>query len=104
MKLVDLNPRWVGYGGEGVTDAQDKPVPARERVGVQFDCPCGCSRPIFIPFTNPPDGGPPIDQPPRPTWERTGDTFETLTLKPSILRMEGCKWHGFITDGSTSTV
>lgn len=32
-------------------------------------------------------------------WERTGDTFDTLTLKPSIQRVGGCAWHGFITNG-----
>ena len=37
-----------------------------------------------------------------PTWQRTGDTFETLTLHPSILRSPqkgGCGWHGWVTNG-----
>lgn len=34
-------------------------------------------------------------------WDATGDSFQKLTLKPSILVNEscGCGWHGFITDG-----
>ena len=44
---------------------------------------------------NPVDGGPrfPYDH---HYWERTGDTFETLKLTPSIQRVGGCGWHGFI--------
>lgn len=37
MKLIELNPRWVGAGGEGVSDRHGDPVPWREGVGVSFD-------------------------------------------------------------------
>lgn len=41
-------------------------------------------------------------------WQRTGDTFETLTLSPSILVNANapreypdiCHFHGFITNGA----
>jgi len=102
MKLIDLNPRWVGHGGEGVSDANHNPVPRRDGIGITFNCPCGCGTRVFIPFTNPLDGGLPSEK--SCTWDRTGDTFETLTLKPSILRMDGCKWHGFVTNGEIQTV
>jgi len=102
MKLTDLDPRWVGHGGEGVSDANGNPIPRRERIGIPFDCACGCGSPVFVPFRNPIDGGPAWDK--RCTWERTGDSFETLTLKPSILRVKvngkGCGWHGFVTNGA----
>ena len=105
MRLLDLDPNWVGAGGEGVTRSDTgEPVPRREGVGVMFKCPCGCDVPCFVPFANPLDGGPPHD-PGRPVWQRTGDTFETLTLTPSILRISGCpaKWHGFVTAGQIIT-
>lgn len=97
MKLTELNPQWIGTGGEGVTDKNGNPVPHRKSVGIEFNCPCGCDLPCFVPFKNPIDGGPGVcaDH----GWEREGDTFETLTLKPSILRKSGCGWHGFITNG-----
>ena len=108
MKLIELNPRFLGAGGEGITNADGLPAPEREGVGVIFTCPCGkCDEfhECYVPFTNPLDGGSPIDG--HPTWQRTGDTFETLTLTPSILRSVnkgGCGWHGFITNGEVLTV
>lgn len=112
-KLTDLNPHFLGSGGEGVSQlnpatGQYEPAPKREGVGVQFDCPCGCEMPCYVPFENPLDGGKPLrDDHGRPLWARTGDTFETLTLTPSILRSKergGCGWHGFVTNGEVRTV
>ncbi len=105
MKLNDLNPRFLGAGGEGVF-RDDKPAPRREGVGVEFDCPCGkCGIPCYVQFDNPLDGGSKYN-PPHAGWKRTGETFETLTLTPSILRTlpHGCGWHGFITNGEVITV
>jgi hypothetical protein len=101
-KLVDLNPVFVGYGGPGVSQ-NGQEVPRREGVGLGFDCPCGCGFQLYVPFENPLDGGPPVERRRDGTggWQRTGETFETLTLTPSILRGEPCpkRWHGFITSG-----
>lgn len=102
MKLTELNPWWVGAGGSGVSDAHGNPVPERQGVGISCDCPCGkCGRRLYVPFHNPLDGGSSYDTRPDGGWERAGDTFETLTLTPSIQRMDpdGCRWHGFITNG-----
>jgi len=109
MRLVDLNPEWVGSGGPGVTNSSDgSPVPRRERVAIDMDCPCGsssCER-LLIAFLNPEDGQPSIYHP--RGWHREGDTFETLTLSPSIQRIVlkrqdgtpvNCAWHGFIQNG-----
>lgn len=99
MKLTDLNPKFVGAGGDGITDSAGNPVPKRSGVGIGFDCPCGsseCLR-VYIGFTNPLDGQGPYTQSPR--WDRTGDTFETLTLSPSIQRLDNCKWHGYLRNG-----
>ena len=103
MKLTDLNPNWFCSGGDGVFNAATgEPVPRRDRIGVSFDCPCGCDQRLAIGFENPPDGGPPAwDK--VPTWRRIGDTFETLDLKPSILRSGGCGWHGFVNHGEVVT-
>lgn len=97
MRLIDLNPKWIGAGGEGITSADGTPALERNGVAVSFDCPCGCGTPAVIEFTIAIDGKPWRAD----GWTRTGDTFETLTLAPSIQRAEpdGCKWHGFIRAG-----
>jgi len=144
MKLLELDPRFVGAGGEGVytqgppcaqcfpnadgTAAACEacegrgytllPAPARTGVGVSFLCPCAtCTAKrtgnsdedwylrVFVGFSNPLDGGPAYDPRPGAQWARTGDTFETLTLRPSILRTPpfGCGWHGFVTNGEVTS-
>jgi hypothetical protein len=74
-KLIDCNPNWVeNYFGSDRVDA------------IVFDCPEGhvhCKH--VIPFS------PALDGTIHPTeqgrgWQRIGDTFETLTLSPSIAR------------------
>jgi hypothetical protein len=96
MKLTDLNPRWIGTGGEGVT-RNGEPVPYQHGVAIVFDCPSGCGTKCCIPFTPTLDGGPPLRE--DHLWQREGDDFATLTLTPSIQRMDGCKWHGWIRNG-----
>lgn len=86
MKLTELGAQFYG-------DTKSKGR------GVLMECPCGkCGeeRMLAIEFENPIEG-PKAEGSAR--WTRTGDTIETLTLRPSIKRLEGCKWHGFITDG-----
>lgn len=103
MRLIDLNPEWDGVGGEGVFEtATGSPIPRRDRTGVSLDCPCGCEHRLHVPFANPVDGRGPTW--PGYGWEREGDTFETLTLKPSIQRERPARcWHGFITNGEIIT-
>jgi hypothetical protein len=108
MKLTELAPEWIGAGGAGISNADGSPAPERKGVGVLLTCPCGnCDdmHDLYVPFTNPIDGGPPVNDG-HATWQRTGDTFETLTLTPSILRSKekgGCGWHGFITNGEIAS-
>jgi hypothetical protein len=105
VKLIDLHPRWIQSGGAGITDKDGKPIPERRGIGIVFDCPCGCESPCFVPFSNPLDGRP-ADRA-QPLWKRTGETFETLTLKGSIRRIAfqgSCAWHGFVTNGEIKTV
>ena len=108
-RFIDLNPHFIGSGGEGVTKLDGTPVPFRGEIGVIFDCPCGCNSPCYIPFANPRDGPGPLE-PGKPNWTMTmdGDDFDTMTLSPSIQRHKlsddyGCNWHGFITKGAIIT-
>ena len=129
MRLVDLHPYFIGSGGAGVyaktgracgacrsedrascdacfgTGDEYGPAPERDGVGIVCDCPCGNTdehHQLYVPFKNPLDGGPALDD--RTGWQRTGDTFETLTLTPSILRRSHCGWHGYITNGNVTSV
>lgn len=87
-------------------------------MGLSFDCPCcrGTERAtrLAVFFANPVDGGPPADDAAdpgwnevdghlrhaHPRWTRSGDTFETMTLSPSIDASAHGHWHGFISEGS----
>lgn len=106
MRLVDLHPQFLSSGGEGITRSDTgEPIPKTEGVGIMFDCPCGNfeeEHRCYVPFSNPIGPGPGRDESGR-GWQRTGDTFETLTLTPSIYRINGCGWHGFITNGVVHT-
>ena len=103
MKLIDLNPKFLFHGGEGhyrkLENGEREQFPLREGVGISFDCPCGkCNERTILNFKNPIDGDEPIS-PYQPCWERKGNTFEHMTLTPSIQRMGKCRWHGYLTDG-----
>lgn len=123
MRLTELKPRWVGAGGEGVFQknaaGEYEPAPERHGVGVSFLCPCPtCTAKrtgnddqdfylrVFVGFRNPLDGGAAHDPRPGAQWERSGDTFESLTLMPSILCTPpyGCGWHGWVRNGEVITV
>ena len=97
MKLTDLNPRWVGTGGEGISDMDGNQVPYRANIAILFDCPCGCDSDVCLNISNPLGGAEPLKDGNK--WERTGETFETLSLSPSFLRVSHCKYHGFVTNG-----
>jgi hypothetical protein len=91
MKLTDLDPNWI-VDREG-----------RTGMGVTFRCPCrpGCDTYLGVWFANPIDGGPPASAElmPKPRWQRSGESFETLTLAPSVDASASGHWHGFITSG-----
>jgi uncharacterized protein DUF6527 len=106
VKLVELNPKFLAsYGVEGQRT---------EGMGVDFDCPCGNhskDHRLYVPFENRIGPGPLASTTDAKGWKRTGETFEKLTLTPSIQRTEGvaddgigCRWHGFITNGEVITV
>lgn len=95
MRLSDLNPRWFTQG--------ESP----DIVGITFDCPCcaGKTR-LGVLFVEEIDR----DGLPNDThwtrkgvkWHRTGDTFENLTLTPSVDASGFGHWHGSVTNGATA--
>lgn len=110
MKLLDLNPRAVLWGDDST----------RRGMGLSFDCP-GCRKVrIVIPYANPQDGraaalptsipenaSPELKERVRQQnlrWQRTGDSFENLSLTPSIDASQSGHWHGFVTSGQISGV
>src|SRR3546814_7183527 len=53
--------------------------------GLNFQCPCGCGSLLGVSF------GP-------GRWSITGPR-DRPTVNPSILHMDGCRWHGYLTAG-----
>ena len=89
MRLTELEPRWIQAEG-------------RPGMGMHFYCPCcGGATSIGIYFKNPLDGGEPAKGE-SPLWERIGDDFETMTIKPSIDGSASGHWHGHITNGEVT--
>jgi hypothetical protein len=97
MRLVDLEPWWITRAGR--------------IVGIGFLCPCCQDTNLAVLFANPPDGGPahppdencPGDNAGR-RWQRTGSTFDDISLSPSIdaSRPPAPHWHGFIVQGEVA--
>lgn len=112
MRLTDLNPRW--FSVDGASDARD---------GVAFDCPCercasghqirnaGVARRcrLGVQFAGRPmtlqekldhvhEFGT-FDVPPGVVWEAKGDSFDTLTLSPSVDASASGHWHGHVKNG-----
>jgi len=87
-RLSELEPRFVTDEGR--------------RVGVSFNCPKCSGHRVAVNADPPFDPGPTSPKP----WRRSGETFEELTLRPSVVANRRddsgaaveC-WHGFITDG-----
>lgn len=97
MKLTELNPRWTSF-----TDPS-----SGIRSGITFDCPHCQTQRLGVVFSNPIDPQGWLEKGiTKPTveceWERSGESFETLTLSPSLdnSRIDaGGHWHGFIKNG-----
>lgn len=107
MKLTELDPRWITFHGW----ASDSPF----CIGLTFQCPHCRSQRLGVLFDHPIDPdhvaetfGVAYDPAAfgaglgMKAWTRSGDTFDTLTLTPSINTKESGHWHGFITNGEVA--
>lgn len=96
MRLTELNPRGVldadvVVGGQTIHDEH------RDWMGISFECPhCRAVR-IAVFYANPLDGKAASDE--GLLWVRTGDSYETLTLSPSVDASKSGHWHGWIING-----
>lgn len=121
MKLTELQPKWIGLNGEhlwlGVRDGHGRAGWSGQNphFGLTFLCPhCREQRigVMFKPFIDPDDlvklatwalPGAPNPNTGEVTevlwWTRTGDTFDALSLTPSIDLSKYGHWHGYITNG-----
>lgn len=97
MKLTDLDPRW-GVDADIVIGGVNRHDPDRHGMGITFDCPHCRTMRLAVFFANPIDGKAPSDDATR-LWQRTGESFENLSLSPSIDASKHGHWHGFITNG-----
>lgn len=115
MKLTDLRPELFRYEERvetwKTTDG-DKTGPRCYRVPVVnfadadcvwFWCPkCNGEHPIEVTIAGRglPDHLGTHNKDGKPTrWNLFGDSFENLSLTPSIQLEGGCNWHGFVTNG-----
>lgn len=101
MNLRDLDAAFVTVHDNGsITYLRDE---INGSNALFFECPCG-THSLVIAF-EPTGGGAPAQQVGLSRnggrWQRTGDTLDTLTLRPSIAVGSSSRecWHGFITDG-----
>lgn len=103
IRLIDLNPRWI-QGGQWTDSSGTMHFPnydlsnPRHGMGVTFECPLHRDHRLGVWFANPVDGKPPIDGK-ETLWQRTGATFEEISLSPSIDASEHGCWHGHIANG-----
>lgn len=131
MKLIDLNPRWFaepGRVGQGVVFlcpcCINRPIlvgrapsttnpagPTKVELAIAFSNPIddGAVFPIKkqkalwdVLIYNVGDVNHPAIVPPGVHWKREGDTFETLSISPSVDASASGHWHGFVTAGKIS--
>jgi hypothetical protein len=108
MKLTELDPRWVAIHGwdspngtqNYVCGATSGPFYREAPGGLSFICPMHRTHRLVVFFENPWDGLPP-ERSGKYRWHRENETFDTITLRPSInaqVADPSC-WHVFITNG-----
>jgi hypothetical protein len=110
MRLRDLEPAFLAYNT--VVEGAEKRVfhkqvhEFNEAQGIEFLCPC-CyeankgnvgTHLVIVWFKD----KVPVDAEPGPgRWTPSGNSFDNLTLAPSIQLRGGCNWHGFVQNGLT---
>ena len=108
MMLIDLEPSFYNIGGEGIYNPDGSKTEERVGMGLIFLCPCGCRGLCSLGFENPIDKKEPYsnDRTGVSRWRREGETFESMSLQPSILIHPSpsseppCRgWHGYLING-----
>jgi hypothetical protein len=100
MRLTELEPRWVASNWDsalggikfGITFLC--PHCRTQRLAVCFDPPIGRDERLQLNAWADPRANA------KHVWKREGDTFDTLTLAPSVDASSSGHWHGFITNGA----
>lgn len=104
MKLTDLDPRWA-IDADLVIGGVSRHYEGRHGMAISFECPCclGTDRRtrLGVWFANPVDGLPPTDNASN-LWRRSGESFDDLTLTPSVDASKHGHWHGHITNGEVT--
>lgn len=112
MTLLELQPRWClasrWDSPDGTPHFVNGDMTKRSGMGLSFLCPVHRDHRLVVMFANPIDGLPRCAES-KYCWQRTGETFDTLTLGPSIDAsgsmmnaagvVETPCWHGFIITG-----
>lgn len=97
MKLTNLNPRWIGIHNFDAGSIYN--------IGLAFDSPTTGKRlavlfnPVIDPAGLAAKYGWATFFPESKKWNRTGDTFDTISLAPSLDFSASGEWHGWITNG-----
>jgi hypothetical protein len=100
MRLVDLEPEFVRFLPELVTDRMHKREAVStlaEAQGIRFWCPTDRGYRICVPFRG---RGAPADENGGIQWGVSGTGFDNLTLTPSVNTRP---WHGFVTNGEVTS-
>lgn len=121
VRLVELSPKWViasfisaRHGVEVRAHSFPGYEGFRVGMGVSFECPVHRTHRLVVPFENPIDGGPKAREGLGPNrdrwWTRAGDTFDALTITPSVNYRyldangdEQTHWHGCIRNGEVTS-
>jgi Family of unknown function (DUF6527) len=108
MKLTELDPHWVGLcRGHAIGVTFLCPCCRKTRIGIAFDEPIGghhlenlIGRDVAVFLTREfREGTGRFQDSTLKKWHRIGETFQDLTLTPSIDTSEHGHWHGSITNG-----
>ena len=108
MKLTELDPHWVGLApGHAIGLTFLCPCCRECRIGVPFDVAIGgeklesiIGRDLTVNLHR--EQAALANKKNEKHWHREGETFDTLTLPPSIDASQHGHWHGFITNGQVT--
>jgi hypothetical protein len=105
MKLTELSPKWIKQASGAIVGVEFAcPVHAHLGLDANGWAPCILAQ-ISVPFANPIGEAQPSDFRKGAVWNRSGDSFESLSLTPSIRCSQGdgkgeggslTHWHGFV--------